>query len=55
MQLGNIHVIATYDPQVVHGKEAREITLTGFAGHKGLTLKLPADEETRVFVLRDNG
>jgi len=55
VQLGSIHVIATYDPQVVHGKEPREITLTDFAGHKGLTLKLPADEQTRVFVLRENG
>lgn len=53
VQLGKLHVVATYDPQVVHGKEPREIVLADFAGHRGLTLKLPADAEVRVFVLRE--
>lgn len=53
VQLGKVHVVATYDPQVVHGKEAREVVLNDFAGHQGLTVRLPADAETRVFVLRE--
>lgn len=53
VQLGELHVLATYDPQVVHGQPAREITLDDFASQKGRTLRLPADAEVRVFVLRD--
>jgi hypothetical protein len=53
VQLGRLHVLATYDPQVVHGQEARQIVLSDFAGRQGLTLTLPADAETRLFVLRE--
>lgn len=53
VQLGKLHVLATYDPQVVHGQPAREVVLTDFAGRKGLTLRLPADAQTRLFVLRE--
>jgi hypothetical protein len=37
----------------VHGQEARQIVLSDFAGRQGLTLTLPADAETRLFVLRE--
>ncbi|HHX42107.1 MAG TPA: hypothetical protein GX715_19290 [Armatimonadetes bacterium] len=53
VKLGRTHVIATYDPICLHGGEPREITLPDFDGHKGLILRLPADEQTRVFVLRE--
>ncbi len=53
VQLGPVHVLASYDPHVVHGKPARNVTLTDVAGRKGLTLRLPADENTRVWVLRE--
>ena len=52
MKLGTLNVIATYDPQVVFGSPPRDIVLTDFDGHKGLTLTLPADAQTRLFVLR---
>jgi len=47
------HIIATYDPMVIHGGEPREIVLEDFAGHPGLTLTLPADDQLRIFVLRE--
>lgn len=53
VQLGKLHVLATYDPQVVHGNKPRLILLKDFAGHKGLTLTVPADSQTRVWVLRE--
>jgi hypothetical protein len=53
VKLGPVHVLATYDPVVVHGKAAREVRLPDFDGVQGLTLTLPADAETRVFVLRE--
>ncbi|MGD0092518.1 MAG: hypothetical protein ABSE73_21595 [Planctomycetota bacterium] len=52
VKLGPIHVIATYDPCVVHdGAAPREIVLPDFDGRKGQTLKLHADDQTRIFVL----
>lgn len=51
VQLGRWHVLITYDPKVVHGDAPRSITLTNFAGVTGRTLRLPADSQTRVFVL----
>lgn len=52
VKLGQWQVLATYDPAVVYGGKPREITLNNFDGHKGLTLKLPADEQVRVWVVR---
>ena len=46
-------VIATYDPRVIHGGAPREIVLADFDGRAGLTLTLPADDQVRLFVLRD--
>ena len=53
VKLGPIHVLVTYDPRVVYGGEPRGIVLEDFDGRPGLTLRLPADEQTRIFVLRD--
>lgn len=53
VKLGPIHIVITYDPGVVHGGEPRRIVLADFDGRPGLTLTLPADEQTRVFVLRE--
>ena len=50
---GPVHIVMTYDPQVVYGGEPREIVLTDFDGRTGLTLRMPADEQTRIFVLRE--
>ena len=54
VKLANVHVLITYDPQVVYGGDAREIVLENFDGHQGLTLKLSADSETRIFILKEN-
>jgi len=51
--LGGYHLIATYDPQRVQGQEPREIVLHDFGGQAGRTVVLPADSETRVFVVRE--
>ena len=51
VKLGPYHVIATYDPLCLHGGAPREIVLEDFDGRRGLTLVLPADAQTRVFVL----
>jgi hypothetical protein len=53
VKLGGIHVLITYDPAVIYGGKPRTIVLSDFDGHVGLTLKLPADSSTRVFVLRE--
>lgn len=52
VKLGPFHVIATYDPCVVHdGGAPREIVLPDFDGRKGQTLKVHADDQLRIFVL----
>jgi len=53
VKFGPFHILITYDPNVVYGGEPREIVLTDFDGHTDLTLRLPADEQTRIFVLRE--
>lgn len=52
VSLGPWQIVATYDPGVVPGGEARRVRLENFAGRPGLTLDLPADADTRIFVLR---
>ncbi len=53
VKLGSVHVLATYDPMVVHGGKPREVVLPDFDGATGRTLRFPADEQTRVFVVRE--
>jgi hypothetical protein len=49
---GDLHIVATYDPQVVYGKPARNITLRNFNGVHGLSLSLVADAQVRVYAVR---
>ncbi len=63
VKLGRLHVIITYDPNPVYGTrpkgeehapargEPRWIVLDDFDGVKGRRLKIPADTQTRVFVV----
>ncbi len=53
VRLGRYHVIATYDPGWAEAEQARQIELADFDGNAGLALGLPADAETRIFVLRE--
>jgi len=53
VKLGVVHLLATYDPQVMFGGAPRTITLANFDGVTGRTLILPADGQLRVFALRD--
>ena len=53
VQSGNLHLVATYDPGVVHGGQPRTITLENFGGKQGRTATFPADHHTRIFVLQD--
>ena len=67
VKLGRIHVLITYDPNVIHGTrpagetkppvsgKPRWIVLKDFDGVPGRTLELPADAVTRVFVLIERG
>ena len=50
---GRHHVLITYDPGWETAEGAREIVLDDFDGHAGMQLRLPADAQTRVFVLRE--
>ena len=50
--LGPYHVVATYDPLCAHGGSPRTVEIKGLAGRQGLSVVLPADGQTRVFVLR---
>ena len=52
VRLGRWHVLISYDPKVIYGGRPREIVLADFGGVKGRTLRLPADAETRVFVVK---
>ncbi len=54
VKLGKVHVVITYDPGVVYGGSPRQIELEDFDGRAGLTLRLPADDKTRIFVLQDH-
>jgi len=49
---GRYHVVATYDPQWQKNQVMQSVELKGFDGRKGLTVLLPADSQTRIFVLR---
>lgn len=49
----NYHVLITYDPGVIYGGRPRDIILNDFDGTKDRTLRLHADAQTRIFVLRD--
>jgi hypothetical protein len=65
VKLGPIHVLITYDPNVIYGTapkgkkrapatgQPREIVLKDFDNVAGRTLRLPADAQTRIFVLRE--
>jgi hypothetical protein len=53
VKLGRLHVLATYDPLWEEHAAPRQIVLEHFDGHEGLTLVLPADAHTRIFVLRE--
>ena len=53
VKCGKHNIVATYDPCVVYGGQPREITLENFDGRQGLTVVLPADQQTRIFVLVD--
>ena len=50
--LGNLNVVATYDPAVVHGGDPRHVTLHDFNGHTGMTLQLAADDQVRLYVIQ---
>jgi hypothetical protein len=51
VSLGDYHLVATYDPHAARTGLARTITLNDFDGHEGLSVTLPADSETRMFVI----
>lgn len=53
VKLGPYHVLATYDPGCVHGREARPIVLDDFDGTAGVMVTLPADNQVRIFVIED--
>jgi len=52
---GNLHLIATYDPQVAYGQPARTITVNNFNGVSGLTITFPADDQVRLFMVQSPG
>lgn len=49
---GDLHLIATYDPQVAQGLPARTLILSNFGGVAGLDLTFVADSAVRVYVIR---
>ena len=53
VKLGKTNIIITYDPAIAYGGSPRTIILKDFDGVKGRTLTLPADQQTRIFVLKD--
>ncbi|HJN18143.1 MAG TPA: hypothetical protein QGH10_21770, partial [Armatimonadota bacterium] len=53
VKLDGYHVLVTYDPAWRTQDEPRVIALDSFDGREGLSVRLPADAQTRLFVLRD--
>lgn len=51
VKLGQWHVLATYDQNWEDDPRPKEIELKNFDGHAGLTVVLPADAQTRIFLL----
>jgi hypothetical protein len=52
VQSGNLHLVATYDPQVIYDMPARPITVPNFGGIAGLNLTFEADSEVRVYIVQ---
>lgn len=52
VSMDDVHVVCTYDPMWESEDAPRDIVLEDFAGTAGLTVILPADRHTRIFVLR---
>lgn len=50
---GKVSLLITYDPKVIHGGAPRPVRLENFDGHRGLTLVLPADAETRLWLVEE--
>ena len=55
VKLGPFHVLITYDPGVLYGGGPRRVVLQDFDGHEGPTLRLPADDQKRIYVLEETG
>jgi hypothetical protein len=53
VKFGQWHVLATYDPNWEADPSPKTIELKNFDGRAGLTVVLPADAQTRIFVLSD--
>ncbi len=53
IRCGRLHILITYDPLWHEHDGPRRIVLADFDGRDGATLVLPADRQTRIFVLRD--
>ncbi|MBN1670814.1 MAG: fibronectin type III domain-containing protein, partial [Kiritimatiellae bacterium] len=52
VSFGRYHLLATYNPKSVYeGQSARTIELRNFDGYPNLTLRVPADGRTRLFLL----
>jgi hypothetical protein len=49
---GDLHIVATYDPQVVYGSPARNVTVNNFNGVTGLNLTFAADSQVRIYLVR---
>ncbi|MFP3903977.1 MAG: hypothetical protein ACLFWB_07025 [Armatimonadota bacterium] len=52
VSMDNVHVVCTYDPMWEAQEAPRQIVLKDFADAAGLTVTLPADRHTRIFVLK---
>jgi hypothetical protein len=49
---GDLHIVATYDPQVVYAQPARNVTINNFNGVTGLNLTFAADSQVRIYLIR---
>jgi hypothetical protein len=51
IKFGPYHIVATYDPFWEDYPDGRIITLNDFSGKIGLNIHVPADKESRIFVV----
>jgi hypothetical protein len=49
---GDLHIVATYDPQVVYGQPARNVTVNNFNAVAGLSLTFAADSQVRLYFVK---
>jgi hypothetical protein len=53
-KLHGVHIVISNSPAATYGDPQEELVLSAFDGRSGRTLRVPADAQTRIWVLADS-